>query len=216
MWTDWLTTLGQWLEVLSIDAGLGAGIGIVALTLLLRLALLPISWWCAYSACVHQKRMQQLKPQLEEIKEKHGHDPKSLAEHTLAVYRTHNVAMINLRPLVGSLMQAPVMLGMFHMLRDGARAARFLWIASLSRPDFWIALAAAATTALMISANPELPEAARTLMIWLPSIVAFVFALKFASALGLYWVVSNCFTAAQTCAVHRYIAYRMRAGSLRI
>jgi len=216
MWTDWLTTLGQWLETLSIDAGLGAGIGIVALTVLLRLALLPISWWCAYSACVHQKRMQQLRPQLEEIRERHAHDPKLFAEKTLALYRTNNMAMFNLRPLVGALIQAPVMLGMFHMLRDGARAARFLWIASLARPDFWIAIAAAATTALMIGANPELPEAARTLMIWLPSIIAFAFALKFASALGLYWVVSNCFTAAQTRAVHVYIARRMRAGSLNI
>jgi YidC/Oxa1 family membrane protein insertase len=216
MWTDWLTMLGRWLEILSVDGGLGAGIGIVALTLLLRFALLPISWWCAYHACVQQKRMQRLRPALDEIRQRHGHDRKLFAEKTLAVYRNNNAAMFDWRPLVGALVQAPVMLGMFQLLRDGARAVRFLWIASLSRPDLWIAIAAAATTALMISANPELPDAAKTLMIWLPSLIAFVFALKFASALGLYWVVSNCFTAVQTCAVHRYIAYRTRAGSLHI
>jgi len=65
-------------------------------------------------------------------------------------------------------------------------------------------------------ANPELPEQTRLLLIVIPSVVAFIFALKFASALGLYWIVSNGFTAAQSWAVHRVLGRRLRAGALGI
>jgi membrane protein insertase Oxa1/YidC/SpoIIIJ len=47
------------------------------------------------------------------------------------------------------------------------------------------------------------------LMILVPSVLALVFALKFASALALYWTASNCFTAVQTFAVHRFVDRRL-------
>ena len=103
---------------------------------------------------------------------------------------------------------------MFSVLREGAQQARFLWVASLSRPDFWIALLAGATTALMMMANPELPEQARMALIMIPAVIAFVFALKFASGLGLYWIASNLFTAAQTSAVHYVVGRRIRSGAI--
>jgi membrane protein insertase Oxa1/YidC/SpoIIIJ len=73
---------------------------------------------------------------------------------------------------------------------------------------------AGVTTAIMIAANPDLPEQARTIMIALPSIVAFLFALNFVSALGVYWITSNVFTAIQTLAVHFVANRRIRNGSL--
>ena len=216
LWSSWIAMLESALQLLAGDIGLGAGSAIVVLTLLLRFALLPVSWGCAWSACVHQHRLRTLQPQLEAVRSRCGDDPSRLAQETLAVYRRNDVAMLNARPLLGALLQTPVLLGMFQMLRSAQRQARFLWIENLARPDFWIAVIAAVTTALMLAANPDLPEQTRALMIWLPAIIAFVFAVKFASALGLYWAVSNCFAAAQTSAVHYLVAQRARSGRLRL
>jgi YidC/Oxa1 family membrane protein insertase len=215
-WMTWLDLLESLLQSLASSVGLGQGFAIVALTLLLRFALLPVSWSCAYRACIHQKKVRGLQPELARLKERFRSDPRALAEQTLEAYRRKGIGMIETRPLLGAIVQMPVFLGMFQMLRQGLQQSRFLWIANLSRPDVWLALIAAATTALMALANPDLPEQTRMLMIVIPSILAFVFALKFASALALYWAASNCFTAAQTSAVHYLVGRRIRAGAVRI
>ena len=216
IWDAWLDTLAVTLQWLGSDVGLGTGAAVLVLTLALRLALLPISWSSAYRSSIHRKQLEQLGPELRRLKERYADQPRRLMEETAKLYRRRNVAMFEARPVFGAVAQMPVLLGMFQLLRDGVAQARFLWVASLSRPDFWIAVLAAATTALMMLANPDLPEQTRLLLIVIPSVIAFVFALKFASALGLYWVASNMFTAAQTYAVHRVVGRRIRAGTLRI
>ena len=216
LWAMWVGVLDSVLQIMAVDLGLGTGLAIVTLTIALRIALLPISFSGSWSACVHQHRMRRLRPQLEQARKRFGEDAARLAEATLDIYRRNGVAMINARPIVSSLVQMPAVLGMFQLLRSGLEQARFLWIASLARPDFWFAVAAAATTALMMAANPEIPEHTRMLMIWLPAVITFVFALKFASALAIYWAVSNCFAAAQTAAVHHFVDRRIRAGKLKI
>ena len=134
----------------------------------------------------------------------------------MKLYRRKGMRLVETRSLMGALVQMPVLLGMYSVLRQGLRAARFLWVASLTRPDAWLALIAAATTALMMFANPDLPEQTRLILIMIPSVIAFLFALKFASALALYWVTSNCVTAAQTFAVHRLMDRRIRSGAVKL
>ena len=63
---------------------------------------------------------------------------------------------------------------------------------------------------------PSLPEHLRVIMIIVPGIVAIVAALKFSSALAIYWAVSNCFSAAQTLMVHHVLGRRIRSGAVRI
>ncbi len=57
------------------------------------------------------------------------------------------------------------------------------------------ALLAGLTTALVMMANPDLPDQMRLMLILVPSILAAVAALKFCSALAVYWTVSNCYSA---------------------
>jgi membrane protein insertase Oxa1/YidC/SpoIIIJ len=57
LWTQWLNAIQSLLSVLSSHVGLGTGLGIVALTLLLRTVILPISWPFAYRGSIRQKRM---------------------------------------------------------------------------------------------------------------------------------------------------------------
>ena len=72
LWTHWLGAIHGLLTFLSSQVGLGTGLAIVALTLLLRTALLPISWRVAFRGAIRQKKMLRLQPELASIKAKYG------------------------------------------------------------------------------------------------------------------------------------------------
>lgn len=216
LWTYWLEALQGALQLLATTFGISVGGAIVLLTLALRLALLPVSWSSAYRGCIHQKKLRKLQPELRRLRDRFGKEPPVLAEKTLELYRRRGVSFVEWRPFLGSLVQMPVFLGMFHLLRSGAQTGRFLWVASLSRPDFWMAVVAAVTTAMMIAANPDLPAQMRIVMVALPAVIAFLFALKLASALSVYWVASNAFTAFHTIVVHYVVGRRIRNGRIAI
>lgn len=216
LWTVWLDALREVLQFFSSGIGLGAGLAILTVTILLRLALLPVSWSCAYRSCIHQKRVKKIQPMLTQLRRLYKDKPAMLAEKSMSLYRKNGLTPFEMRPILGALVQMPVFLGMFQVLRTGVEAGRFLWIASLSRPDAWIALIAGITTAMMVAANPDLPESARMIMIIVPSALATIFAFKFASALALYWIASNSFTALQTLAIHSFVDRRIRSGAITI
>jgi YidC/Oxa1 family membrane protein insertase len=196
--------------------GLGTGLSIVALTLLLRMVILPISWPIAYRGSIRQKKMLRLQPALARLKLECGDEPRVYAERILKLYQEHGITVMDWQSVLGSLLQMPLFVGMYQTLRAGANGARFLWVESLARPDPWFALLAGLTTMLMMAANPDLPEHTRLILILVPSILAAVAALKFCSALAVYWTVSNCYTAIQTGVMHYTIARRIKSGVVSI
>lgn len=216
VWTLWIDTLRGLLDVLSSEAGLGLGLAIIAGTIVLRLALLPISWSVAYRGCLRQKKMMKLQPELQRLKDQHASQPNVYMQEMAALYRKHSLSLFDGKSLLGALMQMPLLLGMFQALRNMGEGVRFLWVPNLLRPDILLALIAGATTALMVAVNPDMPEQMRLFMIILPSIIAIVAALNFCSALAVYWATSNCFSAVQTIALHFVVNRRLRAGTLKI
>jgi membrane protein insertase Oxa1/YidC/SpoIIIJ len=55
--SPWLSAIQGVLTFFESQLGLGAGLGIVALTLVLRTLILPISWRVAYRGSIRQKKM---------------------------------------------------------------------------------------------------------------------------------------------------------------
>ena len=216
LWTYWLNAIQGLLTFFSSHLGLGTGFGIVMLTLLLRTVILPISWSIAYRGSIRQKKMLRLQPELARLKLEHGNEPRIYAERMMKLYQDHGMTVMDWRSVVGSLVQMPLFIGMYQMLRTGVDAARFLWVETLARPDPVFAILAALTTMLMMAANPDLPEQMRLILILVPSILAALAALKFCSALAVYWTVSNCYSAIQTGALHYVVTRRIRSGAVRI
>jgi len=216
IWTFWLDALRSLVDVLATDAGLGLGLAIIAATLLLRLVLLPISWSAAYRGCIRQKKMLKLQPELQQLKEKYAKEPNLYMREMLELYRKNELSFIDGKNLLGALAQMPLLLGMFHALRSIGDGARFLWIPNLLKPDVLLALIAGVVTGLMLSVNPDLPGQMRLVMIIVPSVIAIFAALKVCSALSLYWVASNCFSAAQAAVLHFVVGRRLRKGTLAI
>jgi YidC/Oxa1 family membrane protein insertase len=216
LWTYWLSAIQGMLTFLSSQVGLGTGLAIVTLTLLLRTVILPVSWRVAYRGSIRQKKMLKLQPVLARLKVECGNEPQVYAQRMMKLYQERGMTVMDWRSIFGSLLQMPLFLGMYQTLRGGANGARFLWVETLSRPDPWFALLAGLTTVLVMAANPDLPEQMRLILILVPSILAAIAALKFCSALAVYWTVSNCYSAVQTGVLHYVVARRIRSGAVSI
>jgi YidC/Oxa1 family membrane protein insertase len=216
LWTLWLGAIQGLLTFLSSQIGLGAGVGIVTLTLLLRTAILPISWRVGYRGSIRQKKMLRLQPELQRMKVECGDDTQLYAQRMMKLFKDHGMSAIDLGSILGSLVQMPLFLGMYQTLRAGTNGARFLWVQTLSRPDPWFALIAGLTTLLVMTANPDLPEQMRLILILVPGILAALAALKLCSALAVYFTVSNCYSALQTGVMHYVISRRIKSGAVSI
>lgn len=216
IWSGWLDSIGSIVATLAADAGLGLGLAIVVATVLLRVALLPVAWPVAYRACIRQKKLAKLQPELRALQERFRGEPEVYVRKLTELYKANQLTMVDGKALLGSLAQLPLFLGMFQVLRNAGDGVRFLWIPNLLRPDIALAALAGLTTALMMAVNPDLPEQVRLFMIVVPTIIAVVAALQFSSALAIYWATSNTFSALQTVALHAVVRRRIRAGLVRI
>ena len=216
IWTVWLESIRSIVTALATDAGLGVGVAVIIATVLLRTVVLPLAWPIAYRACVRQKTLAKLQPELRALQESFRDQPDVYLRKLTELYKAHEIAMVDAKSFLGALAQLPLFLGMFQVLRTMGDGTRFLWIPNLLRPDIALAVIAGLTTALMMGVNPDLPEQVRIFIIVVPSILAVVAALQFSSALAIYWATSNTFSAIQTIVLHVVVRRRIAAGLVRI
>ncbi len=115
------------------------GIAIILLTVLVRLAMYPLT----LKSMKSMKRMQMLAPEVEALKSRYKDDPQELQKKTMELYRERGV-----NPLGGCLpmiLQMPVFFALYRMLwcsyeLRGApfillRFGDYAWIRDLSQPD---------------------------------------------------------------------------------
>ena len=216
LWTFWLDSIRSLFVFLSTGIGLGTGLGIIVMAVLVRTLILPLTWGAAYRGYVRQKVLQRLRPELEKLRERFAGESQLYFQNMTALYRQHGLKLVDGTSILGTLAQMPILLGVFQVLRAGPVSGRFLWISNLARPDLWLALVAGLATTLLVAANPDLPENLRLIMIVVPAIFAVIAALKFSSALALYWTTTNVYSAVQTSILHFVVARRIKSGALTI
>ena len=107
LWSSWLDLLQDALALFSSGLGLSVGLGIVLLTLAVRMALLPLSWSSAYLGCVHQKKLRKLQPDLARLRELYKDKPRLLIEKMQKLHRDRGVPQVEFRAFFGSLLQMP-------------------------------------------------------------------------------------------------------------
>ena len=112
------------------------GIVILILTLLVKLALYPLSYKMLYS----QSKMGALKPQLESLKAKFKDDPKAMQVEQMKMYREFGV-----NPLGGCMpmaLQMPIWFALYRFFPAAIefRQAGFLWATDLSSYDVFLQL----------------------------------------------------------------------------
>ncbi len=107
------------------------GLAIILLTVCVRACLFPVSRKQALNA----KRMKELQPKMQEIRERYKDDKQKMAEAMQEFMVKHKF-----NPLSGCLpmfLQLPILIGLYQVLYNAVdlRLARFLWIDNLAAPD---------------------------------------------------------------------------------
>ena len=117
----------NWLD----DFNLGYGIIILLLTIIIKLALFPIT----YKTYMSSARMKVLKPEITEINEKHKDDPMKKQQAVMALYRKTGVNPFS--GCIPMLIQFPILLAMFRFFPASIelRQESFLWAEDLSTYD---------------------------------------------------------------------------------
>jgi YidC/Oxa1 family membrane protein insertase len=214
LWQHWLALIQHTLAFGAVDLHLGMGLAIVLLTLTVRAALLPLTWTIARRAEDRRTILARLKPVLDRLKERFADDRQRYAQEMVQLYQREGLTLVDGTGLFGALVQLPVFLGLFQVLRAIKAGGRFLWITNLARPDFWIAVIAGAATMALMATNPDLPDHMRLILIVIPGLFALVAALKVSAALCVYWTTTNVFSGAQTVVLRAVLRHRARAATL--
>ncbi len=113
------------------------GVGIILLTLLVRICMFPITRTQQLSMQRYSQKMQVLKPKLDALRAKYKEKPQKFAQEQMKLLKEHNAKP----PLLGCLtilITFPIFIAMFQILRTAIdlRQAPFVgWINDLALPD---------------------------------------------------------------------------------
>jgi YidC/Oxa1 family membrane protein insertase len=114
------------------------GVGIIILTILIRLILHPVSKRQQISMKKYSDRMQKMQPELKHLQSRHKNNKKKLYEEQRKLMQEHGGSMIPLGGCLPMFLQLPVFLGLYRALDlaiEMRHAHFFLWITDLSKPD---------------------------------------------------------------------------------
>ncbi len=181
--------------------GLGWGLAIVALTLLVRGATVPLTVRQLRS----QRRLASHMPELKRLRERHAKDPERLKHETLAYYREHGINP--LESFLPLLLQIPVFISLVFLMRQDLRTgvfehAGFLFIPDLTAKPHGIVLLALITTYVVsqlgssLVATRTLEGGHRKVAIVLPLLFVGV-ATRFPAGLLVYWITSSLWSLGQ-------------------
>lgn len=216
----------QLLTLLSDYLGGNLGYAIIALTLIIRGVLVPIT----IPSLKSQNKLRELKPDLDKIKKKYGHDQKLHSQKQLELYQSHGI-----NPAAGCLpqiLQLVVLIFLYRFLINTLNSAAgtfsldFFWV-KLNQPDtsyilpviagiFQFILGLMLLPATSTQAEQKLAtqtktkkddkealdmtEMASTMqsqMILVMPVITVLFAARFPSGLALYWVTTTVFSVVQ-------------------
>lgn len=192
------------------------GLAIIVFTVVVRVALLPLTLRQTKST----KAIQELQPKLQELQKKYAKDQQKLQQEMVKLYREVGVNPLGcLWPL---LIQLPIWIALYQSIMQAlaatpenllnlaqhlyswdlvARAVplneHFLWL-RLSKPDPNLILALLVGITMWIQQKMVTPPAAdprqqsmNSMMLLMMPLMFALFTLSFPSGLALYWVVSN-------------------------
>jgi YidC/Oxa1 family membrane protein insertase len=193
------------------------GLTIIALTLLIRAAMYPMTRRQLLSA----RKMQELQPKLAELQKKYGKDRQRMAKEQMVLYKEAGVSPTGC--IVPMLVQTPVWIALYQsitrVLAVGPEAllnlsrhlykswglvfaqvplsSQFLWFDMGSPDKFWLLPILVGATMWVQQkmttpnyADPQ-QQANSQMMLWMMPLLFTFMSLSFPSGLALYWLVSN-------------------------
>lgn len=196
------------------------GVIIIILVILLKLVLAPLS----YRSYLSMAKMKVLKPELDEIKEKHGDDMTKVQQEQLKLYQ-----QVGVNPVSGCipvLLQMPIIFAMFYLFPNSIelRQQPLLWAEDLSTYDSLIRLPFAipfgvgshislftvlmtVSTLIYTWQNNQMTSVTGPMksMSYIMPLIFFFVLNSFPTGLTFYYFVSNLATFAQQAIIRRFV-----------
>jgi YidC/Oxa1 family membrane protein insertase len=188
------------------------GIGIILLTIVVRIILLPLT----ISQTRSMARMQMLQPELKEIQKQYKGDQQKMQQEVMAFYKKNNV-----NPLSGCLplvLQMPIFFALFQLLRDlGAKVLgagsqtiyKFLWM-DLRTPDPLYILVILMVGTMILTSKMTQTDMTKTgtsqaLMTYMLPVVFGFISIRLQSGILIYWVTTNIWSIGQQYFVNKMV-----------
>lgn len=222
----WFAPIGRflmWLMKLLQGVVGSYGVAIILMTLIVRACLLPVSYRTQLNMQRYSRKLQKIKPILDELQKKYANNTQKMNQERMKVMREHGVGF----PL-GCLMilvQFPIWISLFTALRVefSLRHQSFLWAADLSLPDrlfelgFWphyfnlfpILMLVLWTVQQRLTPTPAGDDPQVRMQMKMMRFMPFLFFFmlyNYASALAVYMCVSSTWSIVESKLVRRAIA----------
>lgn len=201
------------------------GLSIIAITLIFRIAFLPLTLRSMKSMKEMQNKMQSIKPKIDALKEKYKDDKTKQNSELMKLYSSHGVnPLSSLGGCLPLLIQLPVFVALYDVLLYSIemRHSPFLWMHDLSRPEqlfdipyigipfrilpllmgvSWFISQKLTPTSAPASESMELQM---KMMQFMPIIFTVMFW-GLPSGLILYWTISNILSIGQQLYINRRV-----------
>ncbi len=180
-------------------------LSIIMLTVVVRTILFPLT----IKQVKNMRHMQDLRPEIEEIRDKYGDDARKQQQAMVELYAERNINPLGCGlPL---LVQMPVFLGLFYTIKEFEKLQSFsggglLWFADLTVADPYYVLPVVFVLTMMAAQEIPLRNIApqqRWLMRILPPVFGVFMAIGgFPAGLFVYWIANNLITFVQNVLVY--------------
>lgn len=181
----------EWLYNITAQMGIpNYAIAIAILTVLIKVALYPLT----YKQMKSMKVMQQLQPQIKELDKKYKNDPQKKQQAMMELYKEHGA-----NPLSGCLpllLQMPILFALFRALQDFVPTHpehyNFFWISDLSKPDPTIIMpliVGLTTFAQQYVTSPNSNDQTQKTMLYMMPIIFGFMSKNFPAGLAFYWIM---------------------------
>lgn len=183
------------------------GIGIISITLIVRLVLFPLMMRQARSQQQMKVKMSVMQPDMDALKKKYENkkDPeqqKQMQQEMMAIYQKHKFNPLNIGCLP-ILIQLPILSGLYTAIRlTPELSTHSFWWFKLGSPD-WIMAVLVAILYLVqakVSQYSMTPEQRKQMAImgYISPIMMLFFSFSAPAAMPLYWMASGSFLLLQT------------------
>lgn len=184
------------------------GLGIILLTLVIRLALYPLT----LSQSKSMAGMRELQPKMQELQKKYKDKPQEYQQKVMELYQEHKI-----NPLGGCLpilVQLPFLWALFTVLRDlngllpHHDSTFLIWdLTSADHAATWylLPILSGVTTYAQMMLTATTDPSQRMMMLIMPLFLVYI-STQFPAGLVIYWVVSNVFSVGQQYVINQQLA----------
>lgn len=179
--------------------------GIIAVTIIIRLVILPLM----IKQTKNAKKMQEIQPKMKELQQKYS----SKDQETQKQYQQEMMKLMSesgANPLAGCLpilVQMPILIGFYHAISRMNSTPEFdlgsFFMFPLAESSIVLAVLAGIMQFLVLRTGPSMDNPQMKIMIYIMPFMIVGFGIALPAALSLYWVIGNIISILQNLFIYK-------------